>query len=278
MTEEAKVEESEPEVVIEQPEAQPDVEVEAAEPEQPEPDKKGEWVELSPDAQRKFNEMYKQTKMSDQRNKFLLEANERALKRIEELEGRFKQTDESQAEQIILQRIQEARDNGDTSAEMKFISELTDFKAEQKIKGIQQPKPQQQQVDFGLPDDDVNYLKETVFEKDNSGNFVRPWLHENNPRYQTTLRQSAIISAEVEAELGYIDAREVMTRLEKIMTQKPTSQRPVNNRAPDPLQSSLTTKNARGTLKLSPAEAAIAEKLGIDHKTYAQSREALKRK
>lgn len=275
MTEEEKVEESEPEVVVEQPDDQPDVEVEAAEPESPEPDKKGEWVELSPEAQRKFNEMYKQTKMSDQRNKLKDEMLDKAMKRIDELESRFKQTDESQAEQIILQRIQEARDNGDTSAEMKFISELTDFKAEQKIKSIQQPK-QPQQVDFGLPDDDVSYLKDAVFEKDNSGNYVRPWLHENNPRYRTTLQQSAIISAEVEAELGYIDAREVMTRLEKVMTQKSTPQRTANNRSPDPLQSSLTTKNVRGTLKLNPSEAAMAEKLGISTKDYALAKQKYK--
>lgn len=266
-----QVQEVEQEVVVE--EAPPEEQVEVESDSQPEPPKKDEWVELNPDAQRKFDNMYKQVKMSDQRNKFLMEANEKALKRIEELENRFKDTDQAQAENIILQRIQEARDNGDTQAELKLISELTDFKAEQKIKGIKQPeKKQEPAVDYGLPEEDIDYLKDVVFEKDASGNYIRPWLHEGNPRYQTTLRQSAIISAEVEAELGYIDPREVMSRLEKVMN-KPKP----NPRAADPLQSSLTTKSPRGTLKLSQAEAAMAEKLGIDPKVYAQSRENLKK-
>jgi hypothetical protein len=280
MVEEAKVDDSEPEVIIEEPEVQPDTEVEV-ESEAPLPGdskKKEDWVELPPDAQRKFNDMYKQTKMSDQRNKFLLDANEKALKRIEELESRFKDTDQAHAEQVIFSKIQEARDNGDTQAELRLIGDLTDFKAEQKIRNAQPKKEESRQVDFGLPQEDIDYLKETVFEKDDGGKFVRPWLHENSPRYSTTLKQSAIISAEVEAELGYVDAREVMNRLEKIMTQKPTTPRPANNRAPDPLQSGLTSRNPRGTLRLTPAEAAIADKLGIDPKVYAQSRESLKRK
>jgi len=175
MTEQAQ--ESEPEVVIEEPAAQPDIEVEAeqeAPQAQEEPKKKEDWVELPPEAQRKFNEMYKQTKMSDQRNKFLLDANEKALKRIEELEARFKDTDQAHAEQVIFSKIQEARDNGDTQAELRLIGELTDFKAEQKMRNATPKKEEAKQVDYGLPEEDVNYLKDVVFEKNDCPDY--DWL------------------------------------------------------------------------------------------------------
>lgn len=270
MTEEIQTKAEEPEVVIEQPEEQ---EIVVETEEKPE-EKKSDWVELPPEAQKKFNDMYKQTKMSDQRNKFLLEANQKALALIEKLEKRFSQTDEAEAEKVLLNRIVEARDNGDTQAELRLIAELTDFKAEAKLRGIKQPKPEP--INVGLPEDDVRTIADAVWEQDETGNYTRPWLHENHPKYGDALKHATIISAQVQQELGVLDTQEVLARLDNVM-KKPTQPPKGNSRAPDPMGGNLTTRNPRGTLKLSSAEAEIARKLGIDTKVYAQTRDALRK-
>lgn len=238
--------------------------------------KKSEWVELSPEAQRKFNDMYKQTKMSDQRNKFLLDANQKALQRIAELEARFNQTDEAEAERILQNSLQAALDDGDTAKATKIMTELADFKAEAKLKSLRKTEIPKQQMD--LPGDDVEIIRATVFEKGDDGNYKRPWLHEGNPRYGDMLKHATIISAQVQHEFGYLDASEVMQRLDEVMTKKTTTKPPANNRQPDVLGGGLTNKNNRGTLKISPQEMEMARKLGIDPKLYVQSRDSEKRR
>src|SRR3990167_4544304 len=84
--------------IIDAPEPE-NVELESEAESTPEPtDKK--FVEFdTPEQQEKFNDIYKQMKMSDQRNQMLTEFLMEQQKQLEEVKGRFSQTDESEAEQ-----------------------------------------------------------------------------------------------------------------------------------------------------------------------------------
>lgn len=261
------------EVEIERTEA-PEVEVEVEEPSEPAP-KPAERVEFTPEQQKRFNDVFKQAKMSDARNKMLTDMLTEQQRQLDEFRNRFQQTDAAEAENILIARIQEAREEGDTAKEFKLIGELTDFKAEAKIKASMPKK--ETVTDLGLPPEEVNYIREAVFEQNESGQYVRPWLHEGNPRYKDTLRHAALISAQVQEELGQLDTAEVMARLDEVMNKKAPPAPRANSRAPDPMGGNLTPRNPRGTLKLSAAEAEIARKLNIDPKVYAQSRDSLRK-
>lgn len=256
----------EPEIVIE------DTPVE--EPKKGESGESGRVEFETPEQQQRFNDVYKQAKMADKRNKFLLEANQLAIKRIEELESRFNQTDHAEAERILQTRIKESLDEGDTEKAAKIMTELADFKARSvkpEVKEVKKPEVQ----DFGIPAGEVNYIQNAVFEQDDTGNYVRPWLHQSDPRYSDAIKHAEIISHSVQHELGTLDVVEVMNRLEKVMDKK--SPRQPNGRSPDPMGGNLTNRSPRNTLKLSSQEAEIARKLGISEKVYAQSRDNLRK-
>lgn len=230
-------------------------------------------VEFTPEQQRRFNEVFKQAKMSDKRNQMLTEFLSEQQKQLDELKSRFNQTDHAEAERILQVRIKESLDEGDTDKAAKIMSELADFKAKSvksEVKEVKKPEVQ----DFGIPAGEVRYIQDAVFEQDETGDYVRPWLHKNDPRYSDAIKHAEIISHSVQHELGYLDTVEVMNRLEKVMDRKSTRQ--PNGRSPDPMGGNLTNRQPRNKLKISPQEAEIARKLNLDPKKYAQSRDNLK--
>src|SRR3990167_1125527 len=106
---EAKEESVEIEVINEEKETEAESNTEEKKPFDPKTDK----VEFNtPEQQEKFNYMYKQTKMSDSRNQMLTDLLQKQQTRLDELEGRFKQTDSADAERILLGKIKQARDSG----------------------------------------------------------------------------------------------------------------------------------------------------------------------
>ena len=98
-------------------------------------------VDFNPEQQRKFNDLYKQVKMSDARNKMLADMNQKALDKIDELEKRFSQTDHAEAERILTSRLKEARESGDEDKADKIFQELIDFKVDSRLNKKQPEKP-----------------------------------------------------------------------------------------------------------------------------------------
>lgn len=188
----------EPEIeIVDEPAANDNAEV----AEEADDSKKGDWVELSPEAQRKFNDMYKQTKMSDARNQFLLEANQAAMARIAELEARFNQTDHAEAERILQENLQKAMDEGDTARATKLMLEIADFKADAKLRATAQPKQQPTSIaaEYGLSDNEATDIYTAAMETDNSGNFLRPYLHEGHPQLSRATQLASQFTKQVQA-------------------------------------------------------------------------------
>lgn len=223
-------------------------------------DSKKKWVEFSPEQQEKFNDLYKQVKMSDARNQMKDQMLEKAMAKIEELEKRFSQTDQAEAEKILKTRLQEARDEGDMDKEFKILDEIMDFRRSQK----EQPKTKEQPK-VEIPDDpETRYVVGLAQETDERGQPLRPWLVETHPRYKTMLTQATIIANEMELEGKEFSLPQLMKTLDERMNKKP------NTRSPDPMGANLTSnKNANNIKpKLSNAEKAIAAKLGMSEADY----------
>lgn len=243
-----------------QEEAQDTEVLEQEEPVEEDPKKK--WVEFTPEQQAKFNDMYKQTKMSDARNQMLTKMLEEQQKQLDELKSRFSQTDQAEAEKILKQRLQEARDEGDVDKELKIFDELI------AVRNAEKPKAKEPQKQELADDPETRYVVALAQETDDSGQPLRPWLSDKHPRYKSMLTQAAIVAAELEASGKEADITSVMKLLDERMNKKP------NPRSPDPLGGNLTTSKNTNNIKpkLSSQEKAIAAKLGMSEADYLEGK------
>lgn len=220
-------------------------------------------VDFNPEQQRKFNDLYKQVKMSDARNKMLADMNQKALDKIDELEKRFSQTDHAEAERILTSRLKEARESGDEDKADKIFQELIDFKVDSRLNKKQPEKPKP--VD-AMADPDVRTVVQFAQETDANGNLLRPWIDARSPQHANAMKMAGAIAMSVDSEFGYVDIPEVMRRMDEAMKPKPTQQG--NSRAPDPMRGNLTNGSSKGKMKLSPQELAAAQKLGVKPEDY----------
>jgi hypothetical protein len=217
-----------------------------------------------PKVQRKFNDIYKQMKMSDARNKMLTDIVEKLDKQNKELASRFEQTDHAEAERILTSRLKEARESGDEDRADKILQEIIDFRVDSKLKKVEPKAPVVQQP--VIDDADVQTVISLAEETDVRGNLLRPWISDKHPAHKNAMKLAGALAIEVNAEFGYVDVGEVMKRMDDAMKPKATPQG--NSRAPDPMRGNLTNNPAKGKLKLSSQELAIAQKLGVKPEDY----------
>lgn len=243
---------------IENTEVEATEEVEVTEETQEEQSEKPEreWIEFTPEQQKKFNDVYKQVKMSDSRNQMLTKMLEEQQKQLDELKGRFSQTDEAEAERILKDKIQEARDAGDLDTEVRLFKELAAFE-----KSV--PK---KQTKVEAVDPDTKYVLALAEETDERGEPTRPWLSNTHPLHRSMLTKAQIVVAELEADGIEPTLPAVMKILDERMNKKPTI-----SRAPSPLERGNLTSGKNGVNikpKLSEQEKIIARKLGMSEADY----------
>lgn len=225
-------------------------------------------VEFStPEQQKKFNDLYKQVKMSDARGKMKDAMIEKALAEIDELKSRFAQTDQAEAERILTQRLKEAREAGDEEKADKIFQEIVDFKVDSKLKTVVQPK-----ISEINPGDEANIktVVQLARETDENGVPLRPWIADNHPQHANAMKLAQATALTVNAELGYVDVAEVFRRMDDAMKPKAAAPKAPagNSRAPDPMRGNLTNRPTQGKIKLSPQEMAAAQKLGVKPEDY----------
>lgn len=259
----------------------PEIEVTDAEQEaetDPQPkakafDPKTDKVEFStPEQQAKFNDQYKQTKMADARNAMLLEMNQKAIARIEELEKRFSNTDSAEAERILLGRVQAARNSGDDAAELAALNELTDFKVEKKLaEKANKPAPPVMAENSA----EVQYISGMIEETAPDGTQLRPWMNNDHPDQAVALAELEPLKAKYAGDPYAIP--KILQELDQVMKvkmTKPVSPPQPQLRAPNPLQGgNLTNVKQKTTIKMTRQELEIAKKLGVDPKRYAAERD-----
>jgi len=230
-------------------------------------DPKTDKVDFStPEQQAKFNYMYKQVKSADTRNQMLLEFVEKQQAQLDAIQGRFTQEESRAAEAVLLNRVTEANDEGDTEALTKAIDDLVKFRTDQQsakpapVKTV--PKPPE-------ADPDYRFIQELATETDENGQALRPWLNDSaiEPQVLKLAEEIALDLSSKNPDDPYLVAK-VMQRLDAEMNKKYQAPKR-QTRAPDPMGgSNLTQQVQRATIKLSSAELDICKKLRVDPKQY----------
>lgn len=291
----------EPEIeVTDAPEAT-EVEIPVDEPEVPkveEPQKtfdpKKDKVEFDkPEQQERFNEVFRMMKKSDQRNEMLTEFLEEQQRQLDELRGFTKeikterfQADQAEAEQAIMAKIRQARDSADDEAYDKAFAELVSFRSGKEAQKIFDEKVKElSKTEAAQNDNDAKFVLKAMEEKDESGEFLRPWLQENHENFPTALYQIKKIANKYAGDPQILE--KTLKELDQVMgspmkkTEPPKEPTP-QARAPNPMQgSNLTNHKPKGTIKMSRKEAEILSKLErhsgkkIDLKKYEARRTAM---
>lgn len=282
MTQENPIEQA-AEIIKEDPVEIEVVEQETETPADPKPksfDPKTDKVEFStPEQQEKFNYMYKQTKMSDTRNQMLTNLLQEQQKQLDELKGRFSKTDSADAEHVLVNKIMAARDAGDPSAEMNATKEMVEFLADKKISEKVNNSPSKSANPVSAESPDSLYVISLMNETDDGGQPARPYLREGDPNFENALNTLESIKNKYMGDPYALP--KAMSELHQLMMPKmtqtaPNQPRPVQSRAPNPLQGgNLTNHKPQTTIKMTRQELEIAKKLGVDPKRYAARRDQI---
>lgn len=249
-------------------------------------DPKKDKVEFStPEQQERFNEVFRMMKKSDQRNQMLTDFLEEQQRQLDELRGFTSeikkekiQTAQADAEQTLMTRIRQARDEGNDEAYDKAFAELTEFRTsklfDEKVNEFRKQETVQ-------ADNDAKFVLKAMEETDETGNFLRPWLQENHEQFDKAIYQIRKIANKYAGDPQILE--KTLKELDQVMSQKkdpPKEQ--VQSRAPNPMQgTNLTNQKPKGTIKMSRAEAEILKKLErhsgkkIDLKKYEARRTAM---
>jgi hypothetical protein len=240
-------------------------------------DPKKDKVEFStPEQLARFKAIEAQRNASDNRNKMYWDIIQKQQERLDALEGRLSQEDHAIAEKTILDKLQQANDEGDTAAIAKAVDELVKFRTASEKK----PEKTTQKVNETPIEQspDFQYVAELAAETDENGNPLRPWLLDGGQNEPQLIKRSEEIAAELYAKNPndpYIVAK-VFKQLDKEMMAKPKAK--PQTRVPDPMQgSNLTQQQQRGAIKLSDKEREIARKLGVDPKRYFERKMEIQR-
>lgn len=252
-----------------------------AEPEKKPFDPRTDKVDFStPEQQEKFNYMYKQVKQSDTRNQMLTDLLTEQQKQLDELKGRFTQSDEADAEKILLSKIKFARDQGDDDAEIKATDELVKYRAEKIVsEKLNAFKGETVRAEPEVSAPEIEYVESLIGETDLSGKPVRPWLQENHPEFNNALHELGVIAQKYVNDPDSL--KKSLADLDTVMKAKlsPPVKPPIQTRTPNPLQGgNLTNNKPKGTIKMTRQEIEIAKKLGLDPKRYAAKRDELNKK
>lgn len=238
-------------------------------------DPKKDKVEFStPEQLARFKAIEAQRNASDQRNRMYWDMIQEQQKRLETLEGRVKQEDTVNAEKVILDRLKNAQDEGNTEELTKAIDDLVKFRASASEK--QEKKEQKVNIPQEISPD-YQYVADLASETDENGNPLRPWLLDGGAQSPEIIKRAE----ELAAELSQANPNDpylvpkVFKILDKEFSQPKPKEKP-NNRAIDPLQgSNLTQQQQRGTMKLSDQEIAICAKLGVKPEKYLAQQKRL---
>jgi hypothetical protein len=240
---------------------------------------KEDFVEINdPKVQARFNDVYKQMRKANEEKEKLENELKEFKEKVNFLHNKEEKLKEEEAENLIRQKIKEAKDVGDEDAEIRAIEELVEYKSAKK-QALEEKN--QQKVNNSSVERDTSIVKRYMEETTEEGEPMRPWLYSDHPDH----RKAVGLAAELAMDYSENDAdvvAKVLNRLDDIMQDKITRQpQPKQKERQQPQQrqfdpmgrANLTTAQRPSTIKLSRAEIEVAQKLGIDPKKYYQHKE-----
>jgi hypothetical protein len=242
---------------------------------------KEDYVEIEdPKVQARLNDIYKQMKQAKEEKEKLANELKEFKEKVNVLHTKDQRAKEEDAENLIRQKIKEAKDSGDEDAEIRAFEELIEYK-KSKEQNLQEKTPQK--VNEESQDRQAYIVKRYMDETTEAGEPVRPWLYNDHPEHKKACGLAAELAMDYDENDTDIVAK-VLNRLDDIMQDKMTRQpqmRQQEKQQPqrkglDPMgRANLTTAQRPSTIRLSRAEMEVAQKLGIDPKKYYQHKERI---
>lgn len=271
-TEQAEQPVEEPTVEITDEDQGQEVEVNA-EPEAPEVKEVTDpgRVEIKdPEVQQKFDWLWKTTQEAREESQALAEMNKNLMGRLENVEQKQNDAEASQTLQNLKEQLREAIEEGDVDRQIDLQDAMTDYKAQQRLGNTKEQveeKPEQPQVIHAERDIAIsNYLDTLASETNDHGQFVRPWMQPQHPKYQQAVELAAKVTKDhVSRDPRGIDPAKVMSEVDKLMglQARQVGTGTVLNSDGD---ATIRTPN---TIKLTTAQVRAAEKMGITPERYA---------
>lgn len=288
------------------PEPENEPEVEASEPQKREtlklpekPEKK--FVETDePEVQRRINELYKESRVANERNSLLQDELLKVAQRSEEreafliselnkIQNRHTQQDNEATLSDLRKQYNDFIQNFDYENAAKINEKIVDFKTEEKLNAIlnerkvaennQKQQVRRQQPVYSDPQD-VADADRFQTEKASDGSLARPWLQPNHPEFQNVVDVMAAISNGFIRKGQRPSLSAVMSQVDKYMGLGNQQGSPNQGQAPSPLKhapvlSSNTALNVspdNQANKISDLERSYATKLGVSEKDYMRLR------
>lgn len=258
-----------------------DDQAEASLPEEAAPPRKkgSDFVQVdNPKVKERIDYLYLQARSSDERNRMLERQNKElaeALKRLDHnvatIEKKSRESNENQEVTRIKEQIRDARELGDVARELELNDLLIDIRAEQKSRAsAADQKPSTQAPADPRTQQDANYIEYLATERDPVGNFKRPYLQSWHPENNRAANEAANIAQEFARAGRNVTLPEIMTELERRMNPTGTSES-------SPVLNNKRSGPERKQTALSSDQRAIARKMGISEKDYADQVDLLQR-
>lgn len=244
-----------------------------------------------PGVQKRINELYKESRVANERNILLQDELRRVVeateareseyqKRFSEIENKTLRQDEETALSGLREQYSEAISSFNYEEAAKINERIVDFKAEQKLNMMlnqqlaKQPVKQKERspVYSDTNPIDVAELNLLSSERDSTGNPVRPWLEPAHEKFNDVVNATAIIADRYlkkgqRPSLSQV-IREVETGLG--LGRKGISKELTH---PPVLSSNTIAGGSNGNQeeKLSSEQRLFASKLGLSEKDYART-------
>jgi hypothetical protein len=232
---------------------------------------KGDFVEFSPEQQKKFNSMYKQARAADENNRYLMEHSKKLeetvltlSEKLEAINSKTSLKEGHDAVTTIKAELKRAIEEGDVDKQVELNSQLADIKAEQKLKAIQ-PKVEPKKIE-AAPQQQVDpaqqYIDYLAKEKDSSGQIIRPWLHQNDPNYERALELSKEVAQRYIDQGRTPDIARVLYDVEMEITGE--AKEPTKKQAQVLSGANFTRTKSNAKLNLTDEDRKVARRMGLD--------------
>lgn len=246
--------------------------------------RRSEFVKTEdPKVQERINDLYGQVKKSDQRNQMIIQHNQmleqkfaQAIEEIEKLKQSTKNVATEKVETELRSQLRSARENDDYDAIEKIEDKLDDLRFERRLEEKAPPKirvPTQQ------PQIDTETLKQAAYveylaqERDQSGNYVRPYLYDWHPDSEKASQMIKSIKQEFESTGKEAGVDLMMKVLDERMGKKPRN----SSKTAEVLTNDSSDTPNRNVVRLSQLEIDIAKKMGLTSEAYARQKQMINR-
>lgn len=187
-------------------------------------DETWEFVDLSPDAQKRFNRIYGALKHNQNLNEQLLKDNVTLAARLEALEKNVFESEGQRTEAQLKAQKVSALANQDYERVAEIDDQLMEMRiaARTPTQPVVSDTPVAQQ--YELDEESKTILDGWGSERDGSGNLLRPWVDPKHPLHEKAARAHQVIMAD--PMTSFAPLPDVLDQIDRLMGVEKSKSRP----------------------------------------------------